>query len=101
MQPIAQALKDQQMADVAAYYAAQPSVKVQPGTGSVSAKVEYLVHDGDPDRAIPPCEACHGAGHSGPEGAPLLIGQSVAYLDNSLRTLQAANVATMHSSVCG
>jgi cytochrome c553 len=86
IQPIAQTLKDQQMADVAAYYAAQPHVGAPEATGSASAKIEYLVHDGDPHRAIPPCEACHGSDRSGPEGAPVLSGQSVAYLEQQLKS---------------
>ncbi len=86
MQPIAQTLKDQQMADVAAYYAAQPSVEIPGVTGSTSARIEYLVRDGDPNRAIPPCEACHGSDRSGPEGAPVLSGQSVDYLEQQLKS---------------
>ncbi len=84
MQPVAQALKDQQMADVAVYYAAQPAVS-DGGTTEVPAKIAALVRDGDPDRAIPPCDSCHGENRSGPEGAPILFGQSVDYLEQQLK----------------
>ena len=84
MQPIAQALNDQQMADVAAYYAAQ-SASGAPAAAALPAKIVIIARDGDPDRAIPSCDSCHGANHSGPEGAPILVGQSVDYLEKQLK----------------
>ncbi|WP_052699345.1 cytochrome c [Hyphomicrobium sp. 99] len=84
MIPNAEALEPQQMADVAAYYASrQPPDRIAAVAG-VPAEIVNLVTDGDPARAIPPCDSCHGASRSGPEGTPVLLGQSSSYLEQQL-----------------
>lgn len=85
MQPIAQALKDQQMADAAAYYSAQSAAAVNVDAAAVPAKIVTIAREGDPDRAIPSCDSCHGANRDGPEEAPILLGQSVDYLELQLK----------------
>ncbi len=85
MQPIAQLLTNEQMTDVAFYYATQPSANVRTADSSVSPNIVNLAQEGDPLRAIPPCDSCHGPSRSGPEGAPLLLGQSPSYLEKQLK----------------
>jgi cytochrome c553 len=85
MQPIAQTLKDQQMADAAAYYSAQPASAVDVAAAAVPAKIVAIAREGDPNRAIPSCDSCHGANRDGPEDAPILLGQSVDYLEQQLK----------------
>jgi cytochrome c553 len=85
MQPVAQLLTNEQMADVASYYATRPSVDVRVADSGVSPNISTLAREGDPRRAIPPCDSCHGPSRSGPEEAPLLLGQSTSYLETQLK----------------
>lgn len=79
-------LTDQELADLAAYYAAVPAPQ---GKGDVepSDATLALVRTGDPDRLITPCASCHGVdGAAGirPE-TPALAGISADYLERTLR----------------
>ena len=86
MSPVAVKLSEQQLAQVAAFYARGNS------TGSLGSRAELpdpatarLVNRGDPARGIPACNACHGAMVGGPIETPTLTGQHQAYLANQLR----------------
>ena len=73
MTEIAKALDESTLADVAAYYAAQPKRNPDPTTLAESPPaIVRLVELGDPSRNIPPCAACHRAGSGGPIEAPIL-----------------------------
>ena len=85
MQPIAQLLTNEQIADITSYYATRPSADVRVAESAVSLNISTLAEEGDPVRAIPPCDACHGPSRSGPEGAPFLLGQSTSYLETQLK----------------
>jgi cytochrome c553 len=87
MNGIALALSAQGLADVAAYYAAQPGLPFLTGRGnpftggslhSPDAAVR-LVFAGDPARGIAPCGSCHGP-NGYKLGAPALTRQDPAYL---------------------
>jgi cytochrome c553 len=85
MNAVATGLADQDMADVAAYYASCPRdnlVNIQ-RTAPSDNHISRLVTDGDPMRNVVACAACHG-----PEGvktgAPPLVGQPAEYLSNQL-----------------
>jgi cytochrome c553 len=54
---VTQLLDKQQMADLSAFYAAQP----QPCPQGLAKPAPALVTVGDPKRLITPCAACHGA----------------------------------------
>ncbi len=84
MAPIAQALTREQMADVAAYYAAQKPDDLRAADSAVMLKVDLLAREGDPKRGIPSCDSCHGPSRSGPEDAPLLLGQSAPYIEKQI-----------------
>lgn len=87
MTAFAQMLDDRQIANVAAYYAAQrPAQGVRPVT--TSPEIVELARIGDPARSLPPCEACH-AGDGGPREAPILLGQSAGYLEQQLQAFAA------------
>jgi len=86
----AQSLNPQQMADVAAFYAALPPARVAPAADGVSIEILRLVHEGDPSRGIPGCDSCHGMSKSGPEGAPFLVGHPASYLDAQLQNFATA-----------
>lgn len=66
----AKALSDRDMADLAAFYAAQASAPSPKSTPVPDAGAARLVRMGDGARLIPPCEACHS-----PEG----IGARTSY----------------------
>ncbi|HSS69675.1 MAG TPA: c-type cytochrome [Casimicrobiaceae bacterium] len=78
MQSLAAPLTDQNIADLAAHFAAQPG-----GAAKDEAAAPTLVRIGNPMRAIAPCAACHGP-FGRKEGAPPLAGQKGAYLKAQL-----------------
>ena len=82
----AQPLSDQDMRDLAAYFAAQ---KPAPGVASPDAVplAEKLYRAGDAARGLPGCIACHGPKGAGNAGAayPRIGGQHAKYTANVLR----------------
>lgn len=84
MAPITQLITQQQMADVAAYFAGQQPPHVVSAQSGVSLDISTLARRGDPARAIASCDSCHGPSRSGPEEAPILLGQSAPYLAQQL-----------------
>ena len=85
MTPVAQALTEQQLADIAAFYAGDNAF------GSLGARVpvadehtDELARIGDAARGLPACNSCHGSGVGGPIETPTLIGQHQAYLQRQL-----------------
>jgi cytochrome c553 len=88
MVPIAGTLDDQQMANVAAYYASLAPRVVKYGSDTPPQILE-LVQTGSPARALPPCEACHGGNMSGPAESPVLLGQSVTYFEEQMNAFAA------------
>jgi cytochrome c553 len=86
MTDIAKALDESIIADVAAYYAAQPQRNPNPATLADSPPaIVQLVELGDPRRNIPPCAACHRAGAGGPIETPVLAEQQAEYLLQQLQ----------------
>jgi cytochrome c553 len=86
MKPIAAALSDIDMRDLASYFSSQtpPPTAASP---TASGKGETLFLAGDPARGIPPCQGCHGADAGGPSistgpyaAYPSLRGQYAPYL---------------------
>jgi len=69
-------MSQQDMADVAAYYASLPAHEATV-KAPAHADAERLVRKGDPTRLLTPCASCHGVkGQGGKEAAPALAGQS-------------------------
>lgn len=90
MSGIAQALDEATLADIAAYYAAQPMRNPNPATlADAPAAIVRLVELGDPSRNIPPCAACHRSGAGGPIETPVLAEQVKEYLALQLKMYAA------------
>jgi cytochrome c553 len=81
MSPRAKDLTDQDIDDIAAYYAYLPRLSGGPAGGS--HLVPVIVANGAPMRNIAPCGACHG-GVAYKDGAPWLTGESAVYLKAQL-----------------
>lgn len=83
MNAIAGGLSDQDIADIAAYYA-QQKVRSEPPAKATAGKRLYLM--GNVANGIPSCTGCHaadGAGN-GPAHYPALAGQHAAYVAKTL-----------------
>jgi cytochrome c553 len=80
MSPFAAELSDQDMRDVAAYYAYLPRF---PAPERAQAPVPKIVSEGAPMRNIPPCGACHGT-LDVKTASPWLRGQPGAYIRSQL-----------------
>ncbi len=80
----AKPLSKQDMADLAAFYAAQPLPRMQNGEDNEVA--HKLVRKGDPTRLITPCAACHGLhGEGGVNETPALAGLSPDYFIRTMK----------------
>lgn len=88
MAPMVMGLDDQQMANVAAYYASLTARVTEP-SANVSPEIVKLVKIGSPARAIPPCDSCHGVNMSGPEESAVLLGQNSAYFEQQMHAFAA------------
>lgn len=82
MTPFALSMTDQEMKDVAAYYAYLPRVPSDNVNPNVAAPA--IVVTGAPMRNIPPCGACHGD-IDVKAGSPWLGGQSAVYIKAQLQ----------------
>ena len=86
MTDLAKALDEPVIADVAAYYAAQPQRRPNPGTlAEAPDRIVRLVELGDPARNMPPCASCHRQGSGGPIETPILAEQRSEYLVQQLQ----------------
>jgi len=92
MTDIAKALDEATLADVAAYYAAQPKRNANPATLAESPEsIVRLVELGDPSRNIPPCASCHRPGSGGPIETPILSEQGKDYIVLQLKMYAAGD----------
>lgn len=87
MTALAENLTEQQMADLAAWYASAP---VSRESGEVTDRdIERLVRRGDPVRLLTPCASCHGLeGQGGRNETPALSGQRHEYLVRTMRAFR-------------
>jgi cytochrome c553 len=95
MEGLAKSLGDDDIRDLAAYYASLPKGRNAPTT--YDEPLPALVRVGDPLRNIAPCIACHG-GIDQKFGAPWLEGMPKAYL---LQQLAAFKSGTRHNDSFG
>ncbi|ULQ45154.1 cytochrome c4 [Flagellatimonas centrodinii] len=91
-------LSDQDIADLAAYYAAQTA---KPGVASEAsvAVAQPLYRAGDAERGIPGCAGCHGpTGAGNPAAAyPHLAGQHATYTAAALRAYRSGERGGSHN----
>jgi cytochrome c553 len=85
MAGIANALSDQDIADIAAYFSTQTPVGLEANAGTWQAGAK-LYRNGDATRGIPACMACHGPGARGnpAAGYPALRAQHGTYTAKQL-----------------
>jgi cytochrome c553 len=93
MHDLAVMMTPQQIADVSAFYAAQPAPR-DDGTPRPTAgqglSAEQLVRKGDPARLLTPCASCHGVkGQGGKLEASALAGQNPLYFTRTLLHYQS------------
>ncbi|MBN3817457.1 cytochrome c4 [Paraburkholderia sp. Se-20369] len=81
MSPMVRGLSDQDMRDLAAYYASLP--RPAPARAGEAAEMPDIVAHGAPMRNIPACAACHG-GVDHQTGSPWLDGLPAAYTKTQL-----------------
>lgn len=90
MEPMVAPMSDQDLADVAAFYASQPAglAQADPALAERGATI-YL--GGIRDKGVPACAACHSPNGTGnaPAGLPRLGGQHAEYLVTTLRAYRA------------
>lgn len=93
MSPIAQALKPDQIANVAEYYASLPEWK---SSGAVAQSSDYalgqkLATRGKWSDGVPACFSCHAEGGTGvPPHFPAIAGQPRAYTEAQLKAWQTS-----------
>ncbi|MEA1988970.1 MAG: c-type cytochrome [Pseudomonadota bacterium] len=88
MVKLAQAMDDQEIADVAAFYASNPSTVWDIETQPVTEKIDRLVRKGDVSRMIVPCASCHGAHGEGKDITPAIAGQVPEYFVRTMKAYQ-------------
>lgn len=92
MQPNVDNFSDQQLQDLAAYYASLPVPATSgnpPASREQLALGKKLAEEGDWDNYIPPCSACHGPGNQGVgSDFPPLAGQHPSYIRSQLQAWQ-------------
>ena len=94
MHDIAVMLTPQQIADLAAFYAAQPAPRddgtPRPLASAAGMSAELLVKKGDPARLLTPCASCHSTrGQGGKLEASALAGQNPLYFTRTLLNFQS------------
>jgi cytochrome c553 len=93
MSPRVASLSDQDMRDLAAYYAYLP--RLPPYHPVAAGPAPQIVQHGAPMRNIPPCATCHGEiDHK--VGSPWLEGESVVYLHTQLQEFASG---TRHNDI--
>ena len=77
-------LEDEQLADLAAWFASQEPAKQAPDR-ILTAEIKKLITHGDPERLLKACASCHGRdGRGGQFDHPALAGQIKTYLVDSM-----------------
>lgn len=97
MGPMAAALSDDDIRDIAAYFSAQKrTLDIPEAPAETVAKGEKLFRGGHQDTSVPACAGCHGARGDGmPQaGYPYLRGQHADYVAKQLRDFKAGTRAT-------
>lgn len=87
MSPMVRTLSDQDMRDLAAYYAYLPKFRAY---HRPSLPVPPIVATGAPMRNIAPCASCHGAADH-KTGTPCLEGEPVAYIRAQLQAFMSGD----------
>ena len=85
-------LTDEQIKDLAAYYAGQTPGKLGGANTTPRINAGKLVYEnGLADKEVPPCSSCHGADGQGNGQFPRIAGQHADYLVKQLMVFQRTN----------
>jgi cytochrome c553 len=88
MQPIAAALDESEMRELARYYAGLPGGGARDRASGDPRRGRAIAHDGIPAQRVPACAECHGPRPTRRNlGYPLLAGQYAEYLRLQLELL--------------
>jgi len=92
MSPMAVALSDQDMADLAAYFASQSQTAGTAAADQVETG-ERIYRAGNPSSKVAACMACHGPTGIGnaPANFPRISGQHAAYLEKALKDFRSGS----------
>lgn len=94
MSGLAKPLDDREMADLAAFYAAQPLPFGAQSDKESGELAQTLVWRGDGKRLIPPCASCHGrAGRGSIVDVPALAGQQTSYFSQTMQAYKTGERA--------
>ena len=77
-------LTDAAIAEISAYYAAQPPAPGTPAGREETAAGKKIFEQGIAAQQVPPCQSCHGPKAAGNGPFPRLAGQHRAYLERQL-----------------
>ncbi len=113
MKPLASALSDQDMRDIAAHFASLSGKTGAAVAVQSASRGDALFHGGDPAKGVPPCQGCHGADGGGPKPNPssdapqpawstfpALAGQNAIYLVEQLKAFrEGTRVGTSNDKV--
>jgi cytochrome c553 len=95
MTPMAMGLSDDDVEDLAAYYAAQTPTGLEADAAKVPVG-QRVYRSGDMKAGLPACSACHGPGGDGnpPAAYPALRGQHATYVSAQLKAYRAGTRQT-------
>ncbi len=79
MQPFMEALSDEDMANLALYFAAQKPTPGEVTKPELVAKGKDIYLNGNSDTGVPSCDGCHEEDGHGSEKFPRIAGQNVEY----------------------
>jgi len=91
MAPFAGGLSEQDMADIAAYYASQKTSSGAAVADAATVKLgEHLYRGGNAKSGVSACMSCHGpSGHGIPPRFPRVSGQHAAYAEKQMSAFKA------------
>lgn len=91
MAPMAMGLSEEDMADLAAYFASQSISTNAAGEAAKMARGKAIYMGGDAEKGIAACMACHGPTGAGNPAAkfPNLAGQHAAYAEKTLKDFRS------------
>jgi cytochrome c553 len=85
---ISRHLTDEQITDLAAYFAKQKAQPNAPSDPKLMADGKVIFENGLPDQNVIACSACHGANAQGIEAFPRLANQHADYIVKQLNVFQ-------------
>lgn len=93
MAAFAQALSEEDMLHIAAFYSEQPPPAPKPAEKALPL-AEKLVRLGDGSRLVPACHSCHGSrGEGKMHGIPALAGQNAVYFSQTMQAYASGSRA--------